>query len=141
MAICMVRSAGPYPPRFCEPRRNKFAVASPLSPVRARLATLWPFLKTGGLWYNAADDSIKEDAMAASATPTTGRHFIAGKWLETTGATFPSANPARLTEIVGVFPHGTKATADRAVEAARAAQPAWRRASRIQRADLFDRLA
>jgi aldehyde dehydrogenase (NAD+) len=79
--------------------------------------------------------------MAASATSITGRHFIAGKWLESTGATFPSTNPARLTETIGVFPQGAKATADRAVDAARAAQPAWRRTSRIHRAELFDQLA
>jgi aldehyde dehydrogenase (NAD+) len=79
--------------------------------------------------------------MATSATPITGRHFIAGKWLESTGGTFPSTNPARQTETIGVFPQGAKATADRAVEAARAAQPAWRRTSRIHRAELFDHLA
>ena len=79
--------------------------------------------------------------MASIATAIAGRHFIAGKWLESTGKSFNSTNPARLDEVVGVFPHGGKATADRAVEAARAAQPAWRRTSRIHRAELFDHLA
>ena len=79
--------------------------------------------------------------MAAPAIAVAGRHFIAGQWLESTGKTFASTNPARLDETIGVFPHGAKATADRAVEAARAAQPAWRRTSRILRAELFDHLA
>lgn len=70
-----------------------------------------------------------------------GRHYIAGQWLESTGKTFNSTNAARLSEVIGVFPHGTKPTADRAVEAARAAFPAWRRTSRIRRAELFDNLA
>lgn len=79
--------------------------------------------------------------MASTATAMIGRHFIAGKWLESAGKTFNSTNPARLAEIVGVFPQGGKATADRAVDAARAAQPGWRRTSRIHRAELFDALA
>jgi aldehyde dehydrogenase (NAD+) len=79
--------------------------------------------------------------MAQNLAPMSGRHFIAGQWLESTGKTFNSTNPARQSEIVGSFPHGGKATADRAVEAARAAQPAWRRTSRIRRAELFDNLA
>ncbi|MCS7047466.1 MAG: aldehyde dehydrogenase family protein, partial [Gemmataceae bacterium] len=76
-----------------------------------------------------------------SANPIVGRHLIAGKWHESTGRTFPSTNPARVEEVIGVFPQGTKPTADKAVAAARAAQPAWRRTSRIRRAELFDQLA
>src|SRR5262245_18840028 len=83
----------------------------------------------------------QESVMAQNLTPMPGRHFIAGKWLESTGKMFNSTNPARLNEVVGTFPHGAKATADRAVDAARAAQPAWRRTSRIRRAEVFDNLA
>ncbi len=70
-----------------------------------------------------------------------GRHYLAGQWRTPAGKTFPSTNPARLSETIGVFPLGTKADADEAVAAARKAFPAWRRTSRILRAELFDKLA
>jgi aldehyde dehydrogenase (NAD+) len=70
-----------------------------------------------------------------------GRQYIAGQWRTPSNKTFPSTNPARLTETIGVFPLGTKLDADEAVAAARAAFPAWRRTSRILRAELFDKLA
>src|SRR5207237_8085724 len=54
---------------------------------------------------------------------------------------FDSRSPARGDEVVGTFPSGTPAQAAEAVAAARAAFPAWRRASRIHRAELFDNLA
>jgi aldehyde dehydrogenase (NAD+) len=68
-----------------------------------------------------------------------GRDYIGGEWRAPAGRTFSSTNPARLSETIGVFPLGTKA--DAAVAAARHAFPAWRRTSRIHRAELFDRLA
>lgn len=74
------------------------------------------------------------------SAPITGKHFIAGQW-RSTGKTFTSTSPARQSETVGVFPLGTKADADDAVAAARQAFPAWRRWSRIRRAELFDNLA
>ena len=69
-----------------------------------------------------------------------GKHFIAGQWLSP-GSGFASRNPAHPDEVVGEFPTGTPVEADAAVAAARAAFPAWRRTSRIHRADCFDRLA
>jgi aldehyde dehydrogenase (NAD+) len=54
---------------------------------------------------------------------------------------FPSTSPANLAEVVGTFPNATPAEVKAAVDAARAAYPAWRRASRILRAECFDRLA
>ncbi|MSQ94518.1 MAG: aldehyde dehydrogenase family protein [Gemmataceae bacterium] len=71
----------------------------------------------------------------------TGRHYVAGQWRTPTGPTFSSTNPGRLSETIGTFPLGTNADADEAVAAARAAFPAWRRNSRIRRAELFDNLA
>lgn len=68
-------------------------------------------------------------------------HYIAGQWRKPTGSTFASTNPARPSEIIGEFPRGAKTDADEAVAAARAAFPAWRRTSRIIRAEHFDRLA
>src|SRR6476619_3507900 len=69
-----------------------------------------------------------------------GQHYIAGQW-RTSGNSFSSTNPAHQSETIGVFPLGTKSDADDAIAAARAAFPAWRRESRIRRAELFDNLA
>src|SRR5262245_58370142 len=77
----------------------------------------------------------------ATARNITGRHFIAGRWLTPAGNTFESPNPARTDEIIGVFPQAGKEGADQAVAAARQAYPAWRRTSRLHRAELFDNLA
>lgn len=70
-----------------------------------------------------------------------GRHLIGGRWLENADKGFESRSPARLDEIVGRFPQGGAEDARKAVEAARAAYPAWRRQSRVRRAELFDNLA
>lgn len=70
-----------------------------------------------------------------------GKHRIAGRWVDSAAKSFESHNPARWDEIVGVFPLGTVEDANNAVAAARAAYPAWRRTSRIRRAELFDNLA
>jgi aldehyde dehydrogenase (NAD+) len=70
-----------------------------------------------------------------------GKNYVNGRWIAPTAKTFASTNPARLSETIGVFPLGTKADADEAVAAARSVFPAWRRTSRILRAELFDRLA
>lgn len=71
----------------------------------------------------------------------TGRHYIAGEWRDAPGNVFENRNPARSDEVLGTYPRGTAETANSAVTAARAAFPAWRRASRIKRGDLFDNLA
>ena len=70
-----------------------------------------------------------------------GSHFISGQWQTANGRSFESHSPARWAEIIGVFPRATPAEAQQAVAAARAAYLAWRRTSRIYRAELFDNLA
>jgi aldehyde dehydrogenase (NAD+) len=80
-------------------------------------------------------------AVATPASPTTGNHLIGANRLRPSGAQFESRNPARLDEVVGVFPSATAQEAAAAVAAARHAFPEWRRTSRIRRADLFDNLA
>jgi aldehyde dehydrogenase (NAD+) len=80
-------------------------------------------------------------ASATSADRITGRNLIAGRWSPANGACFESRSPARLDEVVGVFPASSAAQADAAVAAARAAYPGWRRTSRIHRAERFDNLA
>src|SRR5258708_6127624 len=80
-------------------------------------------------------------AATRQAPPITGRHFIKGEWLASNFAHFESRSPAHQDEVVGVFPRGAADLANQAVAAARAAYPAWRRTSRIRRAELFDQLA
>lgn len=72
--------------------------------------------------------------------PTRGRLLIGGGWSPSRDD-FSSISPANLAEVVGTFPTATPSEVDAAVAAARAAYPAWRRTSRILRADCFDRLA
>ena len=69
-----------------------------------------------------------------------GRQLIAGAWAAERDE-FPSRNPANLAAVVGSFPVATPDEVKAAVQAARDAFPDWRRASRIIRAECFDRLA
>jgi aldehyde dehydrogenase (NAD+) len=73
--------------------------------------------------------------------PIIGRHYIAGKWIADSKQSFASISPANREEIVGTFPSGTAELANQAVAAARSAYSSWRRLSRIQRAEHFDKLA
>jgi aldehyde dehydrogenase (NAD+) len=77
----------------------------------------------------------------ATTESVAGRHFVAGRWLDPNGKLFESRNPARVGEVVGRFPAATAEDVARAVAAAETSYPAWRRASRIHRAELFDNLA
>ena len=79
--------------------------------------------------------------MSTANATIRGRNLISGRWLPADGASFESHNPARTTEVVGVFPASSVDSAKEAVAAARAAYPEWRRLSRIRRAELFDNLA
>ena len=72
--------------------------------------------------------------------PVSGRLFIGGDWSKPRDD-FADRNPANLDEVVGTFPQATPDEVAAAVDAARAAFPAWRRTSRILRAEAFDRLA
>jgi aldehyde dehydrogenase (NAD+) len=74
-------------------------------------------------------------------TPVTGRHYLDGRWLEPQGPMLESRSPADWDDLVGLFPKASAALVAEAVAAARRAYPAWRRTSRIRRAELFDQLA
>ena len=76
-----------------------------------------------------------------AVSPITGRNFIAGRWRTPADPGLESHNPARWSEILGTFPNTSADEAVQAVLAAREAFPAWRRTSRIHRAELFDNLA
>src|SRR3954464_4527728 len=69
-----------------------------------------------------------------------GKNLINGRWAGS-AATFDSRSPANREAVVGTFPASPPEMADEAVAAARKAYPAWRRMSRIHRAELFDSLA
>src|SRR2546422_740376 len=81
-------------------------------------------------------------AMSTVAAPAvSGCLFIDGLWHKSTSCGLESHNPAHWDEIIGAFPFASAEEVDQAVMAARQAFPAWRRTSRIHRAELFDNLA
>ena len=67
--------------------------------------------------------------------PIVGRQYIAGKWLDAGAEPFPSQNPARLQEVIGVFPGAGAELAGQAVAPAVSAVPYRRRKSRVYPAD------
>jgi len=69
-------------------------------------------------------------------------NFIAGRWLESSGARkVERRNPANLDEVVGVVTLSTREEARAAVEAAAAAFPAWRAAPAPGRGRILARAA
>ncbi len=74
--------------------------------------------------------------MSKFPLPVSGRLFVGGEWLAARDD-FADRNPANLDEVVGTFPNATPEEVASAVEAARNAFPAWRRTSRILRAEAF----
>jgi lactaldehyde dehydrogenase/glycolaldehyde dehydrogenase len=69
------------------------------------------------------------------------RHFINGQWADSTGKeSIEVENPAT-EEIVATVPKGTADDADRALTAARNAQPAWEARPPVERGRLLHRLA
>lgn len=65
-------------------------------------------------------------------------HFIGGETVSG-GADRESINPSKLSDIVATAPQGGEAQINAAVDAARAAQPAWAAASPEVRADVLDK--
>jgi aldehyde dehydrogenase (NAD+) len=64
------------------------------------------------------------------------RNFIAGEWAEAGNAS-PNRNPSNTNDVVGEYAQGSPTDAAAAVEAARAAFPAWSRASPQVRHDVL----
>ncbi|HEX5724873.1 MAG TPA: aldehyde dehydrogenase family protein, partial [Longimicrobiaceae bacterium] len=55
------------------------------------------------------------------------RNFIGGRWVEpSTGEYFENRNPARQSDLIGLWPRSGREDVDRAVEAAQQAFAAWR---------------
>jgi aldehyde dehydrogenase (NAD+) len=70
------------------------------------------------------------------------RNFINGKWVNAANATtFEDINPANKTDILGSFPRSDHRDVDRAVEAAKAHFPTWRRVPAPRRAEILFRAA
>ncbi|HSC14476.1 MAG TPA: aldehyde dehydrogenase family protein, partial [Gammaproteobacteria bacterium] len=69
-----------------------------------------------------------------------GKNFIGGEWRRaSSGRTFEQRNPAFLHEVTGTFADSAAADVDAAIEAARAAFPAWRALSPLARKAYLDR--
>jgi lactaldehyde dehydrogenase / glycolaldehyde dehydrogenase len=69
------------------------------------------------------------------------RHFINGQWVASTGKDFIEVENPATEEIVAQVPNGTADDAERALEAARAAQPGWEALPPVERGTLLRRLA
>ncbi len=69
------------------------------------------------------------------------RHFINGQWVASTGKDFIEVENPATEEIIAQVPNGTADDAERALEAARAAQPGWEALPPIERGTFLRRLA
>ncbi len=69
------------------------------------------------------------------------RHYINGQWTASTGKDFIDVENPATEEIMAQVPNGTADDAERALEAAKAAQPAWEALPPIERGHLLRRLA
>ncbi len=93
--------------------------------------------------FSRAANREKQQTALAALSPQLGRKhplIIAGKKI-TDREFVPSVNPAKPTQIIGHWARATRADADAAVAAARAAFPAWRAQSVDDRAKLLERAA
>jgi lactaldehyde dehydrogenase/glycolaldehyde dehydrogenase len=69
------------------------------------------------------------------------RHLIGGQWTGSTGKDFIDVENPATEEIIAQVPMGTVDDAERALEAAKAAQPAWEALPPVERGNLLRRLA
>ena len=68
-----------------------------------------------------------------------GGNLIAGEWLQSS-ETAPDINPSNTADVVGVFSRADARTAERAIEAAKAAFPAWSKSGIQKRHDILKRI-
>ncbi len=81
-------------------------------------------------------------ASMTTANETVFQNFIAGQWRDSvSGQTFASTNPARESEVVGIFQRSTPEDLDAAIHAAQAALPAWRAVPAPERGEIVLRAA
>ena len=69
------------------------------------------------------------------------RHFINGQWVGSSGKDFIEVENPATEEVIAQVPNGTADDAERALEAARSAQPAWEALPPVERGTLLRRLA
>ena len=67
------------------------------------------------------------------------KNFIAGEWVAAADAA-PDVNPSNTNDVVGEFPRGKRADAERAIAAAKDAFPAWSRSTPQVRHDVLKRV-
>jgi len=67
-------------------------------------------------------------------------NFIGGRWIEASAAA-PNVNPSNTGDIVGEYARGTRADANNAIEAAKAAFQAWSRSSPQLRYDALKKVS
>ncbi len=90
---------------------------------------------------------LKQEPFGNASKQTTGflmatifHNYINGEWVASvSGRTFEDRNPARWSDLIGLFPRSSAEDVDRAVAAARAAFPAWRRMPAPQRGEILRR--
>src|SRR5580765_7454684 len=76
-----------------------------------------------------------------SVTISTFQNFVDGKWVDAAeGGTAEIINPST-GDVIAEVPNGTQADVDRAVEAAKAAEPEWRETTPGERAEMLLKLA
>lgn len=77
-----------------------------------------------------------------SDTPLVYNNYIGGQWVKSeSGETFASLNPADITQVVGRFAASTPHDVAKAVDAAHAAFPKWKKTPAPHRADIILRAA
>ena len=67
------------------------------------------------------------------------KNFIAGEWVAASDAA-PDINPSNTNDVVGEFPRGNRADAERAIAAGKEAFPAWSRSTPQVRHDALKRV-
>jgi aldehyde dehydrogenase (NAD+) len=69
------------------------------------------------------------------------KNFIGGEWVEpSAGEYFENRNPARWSEVIGLWPRSGQDDVDRAVAAAKEAFPAWARTPAPDRGNILRRV-
>jgi aldehyde dehydrogenase (NAD+) len=69
------------------------------------------------------------------------KNFIGGEWVEpSNGQYFENRNPAKQSDLIGMWPRSTREDVDRAVAAAQAAFPEWSRTPAPARGDILRRV-
>lgn len=69
---------------------------------------------------------------------TVKQNYIDGEWVDSAAAPIVDRNPSDVEDVVGSYAAADAAQTRQAIEAARAAFPAWSRSSIQERADLLD---